>query len=259
MMRGLKMAATTLAVLAAPPTSALAATVIATLDGGAGGGQVARRIVSGFGSTSSPVQLLAERYDLTRTGGSDLTVFAGMGASNEFMAFCIEPREFIYEGVSVTYDVAPLAQGALSSIGGMGATKADQVAELFGRFQPNLAGPMTNIQAGALQIAVWEIVREFSSTPFNVYSGNVYYNSGSESPVGMLSLAQSYLGAIDGGGPRAQGLQALLSTSGQDLLVQTVSTAPEPGTWLMMLGGFGMIGGMVRRKRHIGRPTPASA
>lgn len=34
-------------------------------------------------------------------------------------------------------------------------------------------------------------------------------------------------------------------------------TAPEPGTWLMMLGGFGMIGGVLRRRN--GTPAPHRA
>lgn len=34
--------------------------------------------------------------------------------------------------------------------------------------------------------------------------------------------------------------------------------APEPGTWLMMLGGFGMIGFQVRRRRASGQPLQAA-
>ncbi len=251
-LKGAAAAAVMFASMAVSATGAHAATVIATMTGAASGGIVTRHIVSGFGSSPSGIQLSAERFNMNRTGGTDLSVFAGMGLSNEFMAFCIEPREFIYEGTSISYNVAPLAQGALSSIGGMGAAKADQIAELFGRFQSNLAAPMTNLQAGALQIATWEIVREFANNALNVYNGNIFYESGSDNPNGMLSLAQSYLGAINGSGPRAQGLQALTVDGGQDLLVQVVSAAPEPGTWLMMIGGFGLIGWTARRKGHAG-------
>jgi len=51
-----------------------------------------------------------------------------------------------------------------------------------------------------------------------------------------------------GQGQQAQGLQAITINGNQDFLVQVVSTAPEPGTWFMMLGGFGLIGGMMRRR-----------
>jgi hypothetical protein len=260
MIRKLKaaaIAAIMVTAVAVPSTGVLAATVIATLDGGAGGGSVTRHIVSGFGSSSSGIELMAERFDLTRTGGTDATIFAGLGGITDFFAFCVEPREFIYEGASVSYTVSTLAQAALSSIGGIGATKADQIAELFGRFQPNLAATMSDIQAGALQIAVWEIVREFSYNPLNVYSGNVYYDPGSDNPNGMISLAQTYLSAINGAGPRAVGLEALTVAGGQDLLVQVVSAAPEPMTWAMMIGGFLAIGMMLRRRPETARALAA--
>lgn len=236
-----------------PSTGALATTVIATLEGSDAGGTVTRHIASGFGSSSSGINLAAERFDLLATGGTDVQDLAGPGAVDEFYAFCVEPREYIYQGQSVTYAMSPLANAAMSSIGGIGAVKADQIAELFGRFQSNLAAPMSNVQASALQIAVWEITREFSSNALSVYNGNVFYDVGSDNPGGALSLAQTYLSAINGSGPRAQGLRALTTDGGQDLLVQVVSAAPEPGTWLMMIGGFGMIGGIARRKRNIGR------
>lgn len=247
------------AAVAIPSTGALATTVIATLDGSDAGGTVTRHIVSGFGSSSSGINLSAERFDLTRTGGTDLQNLAGPGALDEFYAFCVEPREFIYQGQSVTYAMSPLADAAMSSIGGIGAVKADQIAELFGRFQSNLAAPMSNVQASALQIAVWEITREFSTNALNVSTGNVFYDTGSDSPSGAISLAQTYLSAINGSGPRAQGLRALTVDGGQDLLVQVVSAAPEPATWLMMIGGFGMIGAAARRRRQPGLPALARA
>jgi hypothetical protein len=67
-----------------------------------------------------------------------------------------------------------------------------------------------------------------------------------------MSLAQTYLNFVtnaNGAAPQAQGLQALTINGNQDFLVQVVSTAPEPGTWVMMLGGFGLVGGALRRRR----------
>jgi fibro-slime domain-containing protein len=42
----------------------------------------------------------------------------------------------------------------------------------------------------------------------------------------------------------------------QDLIVTTPSPAPEPASWAMMLGGFGLIGGAMRRR---GQAVPRTA
>ena len=104
---------------------------------------------------------------------------------------------------------------------------------------------MTVAKAGALQIAIWEIVREGASNPLNVASGDIFFSGGSEA--GMLTLAQSYLTAIDGTGARAVGLFALNNDGRQDMLVQTA--IPEPATWALMIGGFGLAGVALRRRR----------
>jgi len=50
------------------------------------------------------------------------------------------------------------------------------------------------------------------------------------------------------------GVGALVSSTGGG----PVSTAPEPGTWLMMLGGFGLVGYALRRRR-VSLPLPQLA
>ena len=63
-------------------------------------------------------------------------------------------------------------------------------------------------------------------------------------------LYLNYVTMANGQGQQAQGLQALTINGNQDFLVQVVSTAPEPGTWFMMLGGFSLIGAAMRRRER---------
>ena len=239
--------------MAAVAPAANAATVVATYTSGIGG-TVARSIVNGAGGGQYNALQQADRFGMDRTGGTDGRALIG-GGLDDFYAWCIEPREFITAGQSITYNVVPLSLAA-TNIGGIGAVKAAQVQELFGRFNPSFATPMTATKAGALQIALWEIVRETAGNPLNVYTGNIYFNPGSDSLPGMLTLASSYVSAIDGTGPLARNLRVLsngqfgVQGSGtQDLVVQGV---PEPASWAMLILGFGLVGAASRhRKRAI--------
>ncbi|RYE56201.1 MAG: PEP-CTERM sorting domain-containing protein, partial [Rhizobiaceae bacterium] len=98
----------------------------------------------------------------------------------------------------------------------------------------------------------WEIVSELASNPFDVTSGNTFFTTPASADFNaVMNMAQSYLGSVtsNGSGPQAQGLQALTVNGNQDFLVQVVSTAPEPGTWLMLILGFGMVGHAMRQRR----------
>ena len=171
----------------------------------------------------------------------------------DFYAWCVEPRETITAGQSITYTVLPLSQAA-TNIGGIGSVKANQLFELFGRFNPNLGASVTAVKAAALQVAIWEIVRETPGAALNLSTGNIYFDAGSESVAGTYNLAASYLAAIDGTGPKATNLRVLsngvfgLQGGGtQDLLVQAV---PEPESWAMLIVGFGLVGAAARRRAH---------
>jgi hypothetical protein len=76
-----------------------------------------------------------------------------------------------------------------------------------------------------MQIATWEIVRENSGS-LNVSTGNVLYQNPEDGAA--LTLAQTYLSALDGTGPRADGLYAMTAVGAQDIVVQVTSPAPEP-------------------------------
>ena len=139
--------------------------------------------------------------------------------SGNFYAFCIEPREFISVGQTVTYDESTLANGT-TNIGGMGQAKALLLEELFGRYDPNVNTPLSALQASAIQIAVWEIVRETSGT-LDVYSGTtMFQNPQGATETQALALAQTYVQSLNGQGPLDTNVFALTNDGVQDMIVQ---------------------------------------
>ncbi len=251
MNRKIILAAAMIAAFAAP--AAQAATVIATFTSGIGGG-VTRNIATGAGAPQFNAPQTVERFNMDRTGGTSTNFFVGAGLV-DFFAWCIEPREFITQGQSITYTLLPLSAAA-TNIGGIGGTKADQVRELFGRFNSNFANPLSAMQAGAFQIALWEIVRETPGNALDLTSGNIFFTPGSDSVPGTLALASSYVAAIDGTGPKAarlavlsNGIFGVQGAGTQDLVVQ-IGGVPEPSAWAMLIVGFGFVG-LASRRRHV--------
>jgi hypothetical protein len=232
-------------------TAANAATVIGTLQSFGVGDTITLHGVRPNGSTFAS-QVLNGISVFSRTGGTETSTLAGSGG-NSFFAFCVEPYEDAQLNANYTFTVDPVAQAAKSSIAnGIGAAKALQIAQLFGNYAPDLTVPMSAIQASAIQVALWEIVSELPTNPLDVTSGNTYFSTpGSANTPQVMSLAQTYLNYVSTAGssaPVANGLKALTINGNQDFLVQTVSAAPEPGTWLMMLLGFGLTGYSLRRR-----------
>jgi hypothetical protein len=211
-----------------------ASTIIASFNGELTSETIQRDVGDGAGFLDTTTGM----FSFTRNGGTQT------GAPNgTFFAFCIEPREFVSPGTNYTYDFNTLDQGA-TNIGGMGFAKADLIRELFGRNYPVIGATIDAEQASALQIAIWEIVRENSST-LDVGTGNVRFRYPGDA--GALTLAQTYLSALTGNGPKDNNLYALTNFGAQDMLVQV--PAPEP----VMLGttGLGLIGlALMLRRRY---------
>jgi hypothetical protein len=155
-----------------------------------------------------------------------------------YLTFCIEPLQSTTFD-NVPYEFKPLSEGA-TNIGGMGTTRANYVLELLGRFYPTINTPLSDNVAAALQIALWEVIRETNPT-FDVSTGFVRFRNASGTNV--LNQAQTYLNALNGNGPRASGIWALNSNTYQDVLFQT----PEPTTYALI--GTSLLGLAHLRRR----------
>jgi hypothetical protein len=196
------------------------------------------------------------RFTLTRSGGSFTGTLVGT-APPQFFAFCIEPLEFINQGNTYTFDLVALENG-VTNIGGMGIVKADYIRELFHQQMPDLSAVISNEKASALNVAIWEIVRENPLNSLNVFSGDASYTSFNAAGANMLTLAQSYLTPLTGTGPKLDNLFALNLDGTQDLLVQ-VRAVPEPSTW-MSLASAGFVGLLAfGRRARAGRARPEQA
>lgn len=81
------------------------------------------------------------------------------GIPSQFYTFCVEPREFLSPGQTYTYNLARV-EDAATNIGGMGATKANLLRELLNDYYPDFSVAVDELHAAALQVSIWEIVRE---------------------------------------------------------------------------------------------------
>jgi hypothetical protein len=228
--------------------NAQAATIIALFNGEQTSDAIQRFIVN---DPTNPgwVDTTTGEFSFTRTGGTEIGALSGT-----FFAFCIEPREFVSQGTTYTYDFSYLEQGT-TNIGGMGAAKADLLRELFGRYYPDFSVTLDAEHASALQIAIWEIVRETSGT-LSVSSGNISFRNPADAPA--LALAQTYLSSLDGTGPKLTNLYALDNVGAQDVIVQVTGSlqtfqapAPEPATLATMGVALIAISLMLRRRRPL--------
>jgi hypothetical protein len=197
------------------------------------------------------------QFRVQRTGGTYHGELYG-NVPNRFAAFCLEPLQQV-SFTNETYTLENLSSGSTDLGAGMGTQRAAMIQELFGRFYPDFRAAITQEQAAALQIATWEIIREkvdsnctvqnLSYSDLDVHSGDIFFNYASD---GSVDLAQTYLDALNGSGPKATNLAALTLAESpgqptQDLLVQII---PEPST--IVLVSIGMLGVAVfRRKKKV--------
>lgn len=169
-------------------------------------------------------------FNWTRTSGT----YAG--AQGNFMSFCTELGENVAYGSNYCYEVKALEM-APSNIGGMGAAKAAQVRELFGRFYtPAFGSVLSADRATAMQLSIWEIVFE-NGGALDLTAGNAQFTNDNGAAV---ALAQAYLAALDGTGPMNNDVVVMSAAGVQDHII------PAPGTMALM--GMGVIVAGRRRR-----------
>ncbi len=228
------------------------------------GSASAATVTSTFNGVGPVVNMNFSLTDPTATnGGTQAGVFNWTGTAGNpaglqggYRAFCIELTQNVSPNTSYTYQTAALemAPQPATTVTPMGAAKASAIRELFGRFYSpsfgfDINGPgISNEEAAAMQLALWEIVYETASSSgpgpgaafglnFGLAGGNAVF-SGNAS---VLGLASGFLAALDGTGPQALDLIALTSDTAQDMLI------PTPGA--AVLAGLGLVAAGRRRRR----------
>jgi hypothetical protein len=203
-------------------------------------------------------------FQWTRTDGTFPGTLLPDNNDAQFLSLCLEPNEVVSPGTSYTYDVKDLAS-APSTNGGVGTTpmgvaKAGDRKQLFGGAYSvfggsfsNLTGTPTDSQLrGALQIAVWEIVYEQTTTGTPLSPGGFLYDVtdgtytvGTDATVN--ALANHWLENLSSYS-QAQGLLALVKNGQQDQIVQVV---PIPAAaWLFGSALMGVVALGRRRMRN---------
>ncbi len=184
--------------------------------------------------------------------------FNGYLADGQIESFCIDvwdvflPSGVMYDMISLDVSPDPLA-------GPMGDLRAGYLAQLLDTYW---SGSLTNQQAVALQVAIWEIVDEGSQSSgdpspsiwdTSYGEGDFYlYNDSANSAIS--SMANDMLDAIVAAGPamhmgRYIGLSSPQNPPGedktnyQDFLVRV----PVPGAVLLGILGLGVVGIKLRK------------
>ena len=199
--------------------------------------------------------VLAGVYQLTIDGSGSLD---GTGVE----AFCIDIWDLapdlsdnaMYEAVSLSNAPDPGA----GSVDGMGETKARQLAQLLDAWWgASLKASTANVQAAALQLAVWEIVDELGidSDGYNVTSGQFSASGNAEA----VALANTMLGSVDDFGADYDSYLALTNDTlhcvsptgeyaGLGYYQDYVVKVPVPAALVLGLLGMGVAG--VRLRKH---------
>jgi hypothetical protein len=185
------------------------------------------------------------------------------GTPTQLVAFCVDVFHHISLGnyvPNLTYtDSNPFDTTYAYATPALTTSRVQQIGQLvnFGTDVFNdvvLSQPMKKLQLGAVQGAIWEIVasRNVTLSTNPSYSG---YNAG-VSAATFNTLVDNLAGAnyqnyITGYGGQGPGVTLITPTTYPRSGTQSFlySNAPEPAAWVMMIGGFGLVGATLRRRR----------
>jgi hypothetical protein len=192
-------------------------------------------------------------YDAGLTGGSAqvrvgrilMTGTDSSGGSVSLDTYCFDIFDVLKSG---TFSTANMSAAPYD---------ATRIAEAT-TFLAHADGLITNsFSSAAAQLGLWEILNESDGTPWDVTTGSFH----ADISAGTIRLANSWLASLASNDwqpdPRLA-LQLLVPQAGNQLQVELVhvppsnqvSDVPEPASWAMMLGGFGLTGVSLRSRRR---------
>lgn len=202
---------------------------------------------------------------------------AGMGeiylrpdVGSDIYVYCIDVKDILGSGIFSTQTAAALTSSynAVSASYGYTSQKLDYVGYLLAKYASavHTAGD-ANGSAG-LQLAIWEVLNESVGNVWDVGSGVFSVGSyGGNDISGAVTAAATdlaWLGQViqhpsmaptsftmtilDPGAGNHNQPQAYVTVGGTHLDVPL--GVPEPTTWGMIVVGFGLLGGALRRRKQ---------
>jgi hypothetical protein len=237
-----KLAAVVLCALALP-SAASAAVIITSISYDSGS------LTGTIRNTATGLKIVNASVGRFKLSGTDSATLKAV----QFLSYCVDITQYIHTGSYQTPALSTLVSNPLSG-SKLTTGRLNQLVALVENAEllVNAAtGGDKRDKAAALQLAVWEIIYESSTgASYNINNGKFYVTGTSAH---ARSIANDWLGKISDGAANAWHAQPnkqvnLLSNPRNQSQIY-LGPVPEPGTWSMLIAGFGLIGGLARRRR----------
>lgn len=194
---------------------------------------VVRTISDSTTGTTAPTSVSIGLIEYTAADGSRVYLY------------CLEPQQGTgLTGTVTTFDIDPTLLTAPGNVGGMSTSRAAAVMLLLGQLANPFDPSLSALDQAAMQVGLWEIVRESQAGPYSVTTGNLTVSGGSIAGIG--ARAQQFLDAVNSGSGTPYAALALTNPDFQDMVGAAV---PEPAS-LFLLGSAGVAMLVLRARRR---------
>ena len=163
------------------------------------------------------------------------------GPAQDVLAFCVDLFHLWTETTPVTYFTSPVSHNSDSPTSGGGTALSNEVSGEIGYLASLAAAASDASHLAAIQGAIWQI--EYP---------NITLSGGSPFVSTYTTLASTWAAAHPGFSGQAVGIYPLNAATGGFGITQgfTTTGVPEPATWMLTIGGFGLLGAALRRRRE---------